>query len=199
MEKNHKNINRKFIAIENSVDQFKRELQNMPFTSEFISTAVMTSNLIISLRNIQQNLLDTITNIYNGKFGFHLLSPNQLRQELNVIASQLPKDLSLPIDNYNLYEIYNIQQVRARIRGNYIIFELKIPLISRDMFEVLEVIPVTYISENKEEIFVVPVSRYIAINLKKYSLVPLTEKDLDYVLEEISKLFCAIIKSLFTT
>ncbi|KAF9420397.1 hypothetical protein HW555_003319, partial [Spodoptera exigua] len=129
------------------------------------------------LRNIQVTLLDTITNIYNGRFNFQLLRPEQLRHELNIISGQLPRDLSSPIDSFNLAEVYNLLQIRTRMSPKYLIIEIKIPLIGRDMYEIYRLILIPYLKGNQTTT-VVPISEYAAINLKKDALISISESDL---------------------
>lgn len=193
IEKHHKLVNSKLNSLENGLNQFKRELQNVSITTEFISTAMMANNILSNLKNIQQTLLNTLTNVYNGKFNFHLLTPSQLKDELNTIARQLPKDLSLPVDNYDFYEIYNLLEVRARMSDMYLIFEIKIPLIGRDMFEILRLIPIPYLTDYKKQTTVVPISEYAAINLKKDAFIPLTENNLkSYIAKDPQLSLCRL-------
>lgn len=151
MDKHHKIINKRLNQLENSINQAYMAYRNISLTTEFLSTAMMANNLLNNLQSIQQTLLDTITNIYNGKFNFHLLTPDQIRNELNIIAGQLPKDLSLPVENYDFSDIYNLLQVRTRVTNSYIIFEIKIPLISRDVYEVLRPIPIPQLSDHQNQ------------------------------------------------
>lgn len=139
----------------------------------------MTNNLLNSLENVQQTLLDTVTNIYNGKFNFHLLTPDQLKQELNVIAGLIQRDLTLPVENYDLSKMYNLLRVKARITEEYVIFEIKIPLIGRDKFEISKIIPVPYQVDLENENVIVPISEYAGINVNKDAYVPLTESDVN--------------------
>ncbi|KAL0838691.1 hypothetical protein ABMA28_016761 [Loxostege sticticalis] len=197
MNKHHKIINKKINQLVNAINPINEAsvaLQNISLTTEFLGTAMMANNLLNSLKNIQQTLLDTITNIYNGKFNFHLLTPDQIRQELNVIAGQLPKDLSLPVDNYDFSDIYNLLQVRTRMTYNYIIFEIKMPLISRDMYEILRPIPIPHLSGNLTQQTVIPIAEYVAISLRKDAFVPLSEKDFDSCLNRNSDIILCYLK-----
>ncbi|XP_028172044.1 uncharacterized protein LOC114361246 [Ostrinia furnacalis] len=199
IDQNHKLINKKFNAIEQSVNQIKNEIQNVSIINEFITTSIMANNILFRLKDIQQTLLDTITNIYNGKFNFHLLPPDQLRQELSVIAGQLPKDLSIPINNFgDLSEIYNLLKVRARITNNYIIFEIKIPLVSGDLYEVLKIIPIPHLTTSNQVAVVVPIANYVAINLNKDAFFTVTDQELKSCLQRNSQtMLCHIKRPIF--
>lgn len=62
-------------------------------------SVICASSFIEHLRNVPEILLDTVTNIYNGKMNLHLIAPEQLRDELNFILGQLSQDVALPITN----------------------------------------------------------------------------------------------------
>ncbi|KAI5635873.1 baculovirus F protein domain-containing protein [Phthorimaea operculella] len=117
-------------------------------------------------------------------FNIHLLSPKQLRDELNVISGQLPRDLSLPIANIqtDIAKIYHILRVKARVTEQYIIFEIKIPLINRENFDLYRVIPIPQQVENNTIISIVPVSDHIAINLRKDTYLAMTKNDIQQCL-----------------
>lgn len=57
------------------------------------------SNLLQSMRKLQDSLLDTITGIYQGQISVHLLTPEQLKLKVRTIHGQMLNDLSLPISN----------------------------------------------------------------------------------------------------
>lgn len=197
MEHHHKLIHQKINNIENSLNQINEGIQNLSLSSDFIETAMIANNILFSLRNIQVTLLDTITNIYNGKFNFQLLSPEQLRHELNIISGQLPKDLSSPIDSFNLADIYNLLQVRTRMSLKYLIIEIKIPLIGRDMYEIYRLIPLPYLIGNQTTT-VVPIAEYAAINLKKDALIPVSESDLKQCTHQnINLVLCYLRKPIY--
>lgn len=197
MEHHHKLIHQKINNIENSLNQINEGIQNLSLSSDFIETAMIANNILFSLRNIQVTLLDTITNIYNGKFNFQLLSPEQLRHELNIISGQLPKDLSSPIDSFNLADVYNLLQVRTRMSLKYLIIEIKIPLIGRDMYEIYRLIPLPYLIGNQTTTLV-PIAEYAAINLKKDALIPVSESDLKQCTHQnINLVLCYLRKPIY--
>ncbi|KAF9415654.1 hypothetical protein HW555_006753 [Spodoptera exigua] len=103
-------------------------------------------------RKIQDAILDTVTNIYNGKLDFHLISPKQLRTELSSIAAHIPKDTALPVNHLNLKDLYNLIKVRAKYY---------IPRIL-----------------NHDMIHMKVISSFAAINLRKDSYVTFAEAEL---------------------
>lgn len=177
ISKHHKSINQKFNSLKESYQDLQRHEQDTSRITEFLISAFTANNLVYSLRRIQDSILDTVTNIYNGKLDFHLISPNQLRSELSSISAQIPKDLAIPVNNLNLKDLYNLIKVRTKYCHKYLIIEIRIPLIERDLYEIFNLIPVPR-SLNHEMINVEVISKYAAINIRKDSYVKVTEADL---------------------
>ncbi|XP_022827101.1 uncharacterized protein LOC111356845 [Spodoptera litura] len=119
--KHHKSINQKFIYLKESYQDLHRHVQNMTLVTDFLASAMTANNLLYSLRKIQDSILDTVTNIYNGKLDFHLISPKQLKTELSSIAAHIPKDMALPVNHLNLKDLYNLIKVRTKYyRGQHV-------------------------------------------------------------------------------
>ncbi|XP_041985300.1 uncharacterized protein LOC121737693 [Aricia agestis] len=177
MRAHHKSINQKINEVRMAYVNLQLYVQNMSFVTDFLTSSITATNLMFSLRKIQDSILDTVTNIYNGKLDFHLISPSQLRNELSVISAQIPKDLAIPVDNLHLKDLYNLLQVRAKYSSKYLIIEIRIPLIERDVYELFNLIPVPR-SLNNVMINVQIISEFAAINLKKDSYVTISENDL---------------------
>lgn len=64
------------------------------------------------------------------------------------------------------------------------IFETRIPLITRDSDEILHVMPVPQSLDDKESVHILSISEYLAINLKKDALLSVTENDLKTCLKQ---------------
>lgn len=115
MTSHQKLINQRFLNIDQSLQTLVAGSNHMTIVSEFTLSAMIANTILLNLKRMQETLLDTLTNIYNGQLSLHLLTPNQLRDELNIIAGQLPKELSTPIDTVELPKIYQLLKVRASI------------------------------------------------------------------------------------
>ncbi|KAJ0169306.1 hypothetical protein K1T71_015190 [Dendrolimus kikuchii] len=96
IQSQHKTINTRLIQLDNAVSTTKTEIEALYKTQEFSLSAITAINLIQNLKGIQDILLDTITDVYHGKFNTHLITPTQLQRELQFISGQLTKDITLP-------------------------------------------------------------------------------------------------------
>ncbi|KAF9795008.1 hypothetical protein SFRURICE_009960 [Spodoptera frugiperda] len=181
MHKQHKIIHQQFSKIENAVETLKTETQNISRAIEVTMGAVVANNLLRHLKDLQDALVDTMTDIYHGRFNPHLITAEQLQDQLSTIASHLSNDVTLPIDNMytGLTELFKLLQVKARMLKNYAIFEVQIPLVSRDSYEIFKLIPIPSERSNNTMILVKPISDFIAVNLKKDAYIILTETIID--------------------
>lgn len=181
MHKQHKIIHQQFSKIENAVETLKNETQNILRATEVSMGAVVANNLLRHLKDLQNALVDTMTDIYHGRFNPHLITAEQLQDQLSTIASHLSNDVILPIDNIytGLAQLFKLLQVKARMLKNYAIFEVQIPLISRDSYEIFKLIPIPAERSNNTMMSVKPISDIIAVNLKKDAYIILTETMLD--------------------
>ncbi|KAG6454118.1 hypothetical protein O3G_MSEX008494 [Manduca sexta] len=201
MNKQHKIFNQHLNNLEKAFNSQGVELENVASTTEFTVSSIIANSMLTNLQNIQETLIDTITNVYIGKFNYHLLPPEQLRDELNVIAGLLTKDLSLPLEDIqsDLSKMYHLLNVRARASKKFIIFEVRIPLVSRDNFEIFKLIPIPQRIKSNA-ITIVPVSDYVAINIQKDSYIPMSEKDIQHCMNyDFNTHLCASQQPIYQT
>ncbi|KAF9410048.1 hypothetical protein HW555_010765, partial [Spodoptera exigua] len=144
INKQHKMLNTLSIKLDKIENVLLNESERNRIMNDFSTGAIATSNVLRQLKTIQTSLLDTVTDVYHGRLNIHLLSPEQLKDTLNTISSHLSKDLTLPINNLqiNFKNIYHLLTVKARMTEEFLIFELKLPLVSRDTFSIMKIIPI---------------------------------------------------------
>lgn len=113
-------------------------------------------------------MLNTIADTYHGRFNPYLITSKQLQDQLSIISSHVPSELSLPIDNLHtdIAKVFKLIKSKARMITEYLIFELRIPLITRDTFEIFKIIPIP-VQKQGTMISITPISNFLAINLKK--------------------------------
>ncbi|XP_048006435.1 uncharacterized protein LOC125241833 [Leguminivora glycinivorella] len=101
MQNQHKTFNQHINNVEKSLNKQATEIQESTYINDITISSIIANNILVNLKSIQDTLLDTIANVIYGKFNVHLLTPQQLKDELNIIAGQMPKDLTLPCENIN--------------------------------------------------------------------------------------------------
>ncbi|KAH9628334.1 hypothetical protein HF086_005784 [Spodoptera exigua] len=142
IEKQYKLFNQHLINLDKITNNLRQEIESQELSIEFLMSAISANSFIEHLRNVQEILLDTVTNIYNGKMNLHLIAPEQLKDELNVISSQLSKVWHSLSTTFKKIFLYHLLQVKAKMTESYLIIDIRMPLISREHYEVYNVIPV---------------------------------------------------------
>lgn len=159
-----------------------------------ILSSSMSAMIIISnIRNMQENVISTLTDLAHGHMDVHLLPPEQLEEQMNIVYSHIPHDLTLPAHKHDFKELYKLMKISGDIGSSYLIIEVKIPLVNKEVFELDKAISLpqqSYIVE-----FIAP---YIAFNLQKDLLLTLTENDVQgCVHTHTNKLLCSIDKPIY--
>lgn len=195
MNQQHKIINQHMITLEKAISDLKNKAQANSIINDFAIGSIIASNVLHNLKNLQNTLLDTVSDIYQGRSNLHLLTPDQLINELSTIASKLPKDVSLPVDNIHsdLRKLYNLIKIKTRILQEFLLFEIRIPLISRETYEILKIFPIPHYQGNRI-IKLTPVSNYVAMNIKKDTFIPMSEVDVQACFVQSETYFCHSIK-----
>ncbi|XP_028166029.1 uncharacterized protein LOC114356863 [Ostrinia furnacalis] len=179
IDQQHKAFNQHLNRLDQLANTMQKQIQENSDANEFALSSITANGILMNLKDIQQMLLTTITDIFHGKFNIHLLQPQQLTTELHMISGQISKELSLPIDNIqtDLMKIYHLLTVKARFTQEFLIFEIKIPLVGRDNFEIYKLIPIPMKNENQMH-KVITVADLLAINIQKDLQIPFSDLQL---------------------
>ncbi|XP_045455981.1 uncharacterized protein LOC123665764 [Melitaea cinxia] len=118
----------------------KQSTNSLTDMSSGSSTQLNTHLIISNLRHLQESVINTLTSLANGHLDAHLLPPEQLEEQLNIIYRHIPNDLTLPADKNDFKELYKLMKVNGDIGSSYLIIEIKIPLLIKGNFELDRVI-----------------------------------------------------------
>ncbi|KAI5638843.1 baculovirus F protein domain-containing protein [Phthorimaea operculella] len=121
-------------------------------------------------------LSDSLSDIYKGHMDMHLFPASQLIEQLNIISGKLPQGLSLPVKDIHqdLPNLYELIHVKARVTNNYLMFELHIPLLSDEEYQLYKIIPIPFMRQGRLK-RIRPSSEFIAINFIKNSYITMDE------------------------
>ncbi|KAH9630005.1 hypothetical protein HF086_001475 [Spodoptera exigua] len=181
LRRNENVMNKQFSFINQRLQDLAREVYEVRLVNQdnnYITSSSLAASIILSnLRWIQQTLIGTVTDISHGRIDSHLLSPEQLSYQLSIISSQLNGKLTIPVDIKTIKDLYRLLKVSARVISNYLIIEIKIPLLSNEMFELNKIISISQKQGQHYYQFLTSVS-FIAYNLHKDTAFLLSEEDL---------------------
>lgn len=204
LKRNEQAMNKQFQLTEQHLsytNQYMNRIQKNIQEDEnmiYFNMLAMSANIILTkLRFIQDMLLKIATNIHHGHVDTQLLSTEQMQRELNIISGQLPKHLTLPVDNVQeqLINIYKMLEVKWVILENYYIIEITLPLANDNWFQLYKPIPIPIMKRNNTSLLMKTESDYIAINIRKEMYMTLSERDVSMCTKiEPSNLVCRINK-----
>ncbi|XP_047984424.1 uncharacterized protein LOC125224946 [Leguminivora glycinivorella] len=117
--------------------------------------------------------------MYHGHIDVHLLSPKQLQTELNTIARHLASKLALPEINDNIRNLYKLLQIQARLTDQYLIIEVKIPLLSDEIYEIDRLISIPQHVSPDNVIQVIPGTDLIAFNINQDTFIPMESTNIN--------------------
>lgn len=159
-----------------------------------VLSSSLSANIVISnLRRIQDNVINTITDISHGHINAHLFPPDQLRDQVNVISSHLQGDLTLSVDKQSISELYKLMRVKAKVGFQYLIMEVKIPLVNKELLQLDRMLSLPH-----RHYYIQTITPYIAFNLRKNLLLLLTEADIQTCMHiPTSRLLCTIDKPVY--
>ncbi|CAG9133832.1 unnamed protein product [Plutella xylostella] len=166
-------------------------------TIYIMSSSLAIHIILTNLRATQNSLINMVTDISQGHIDSRLLSPEQLEAQLNIISRQLRGDLSLPISKTSIKDLYKLLRVFVRVRNDYLIMEVNIPLVNNELLQLDKIISMPQRKDN-HTFYVIPALPYIAFNLRKDMGVLLSEQELQKcttVSEE--KILCSLEKPIY--
>ncbi|KAG7307634.1 hypothetical protein JYU34_007855 [Plutella xylostella] len=190
MNKQFAIINQQLKNISEEVHQSKRINENVLEAFYIISSAISIDVIMSNLRRTQDTLIDTVTNIYYGRLDVHLLSPEQIQEQLNIISGQLQEDLMIPAKD--IKDLYSLLHIQARVTKKYLIMEIRLPLLNHDHFELDCAISIPQ-KQGDRTIYTIAQTKYVAVNVRKDTLMPMTEYDLQSCIKQSDvKLLCPL-------
>lgn len=123
----------------------------------------------------------------------NLLPPEQLEKQVSIISSHLRGELTLAGDRESLYELYKQMKASARVGDNFLIIEIKIPLISKEALELDSVVSLPH--QNHVVRFIAP---FIAFNMQRDIFILMTTEDLHSCMHtSTNRMLCPYDKPIF--
>jgi hypothetical protein len=173
--KRHEDIMKKqFTIIDNHINSLVLEVDKVRISTAnnmYVTSSALAAHIIISsLRRIQNTLIDVIADINQGHFDTHLLSPEQLEKQLNIISGRLQRDLMLPSGISDIKSLYKLLKVSSRVTNQYLIIEIKVPIMSNEIFELDKIITIPQ-KRGADYYYIIPTFPYIGFNINKDVLI----------------------------
>lgn len=201
IRRNEAIMNKQFTSMDKQMKALLKEVNNVQSDTTqglYLTSSALSAYAVLStLRRMQQGLIDVITDIYHGRIDTHLLPPEELEAQLIIITREVQDDLNVPLDKSSIKGLYKLLRVFAQVYNDYLIMEIKIPLVTTEKYELDKVIPLQR-EESGQNYQVISSYPYLAFNLRKDLVLFFTENDLQQCLHaNPEKILCSIDKPVY--
>lgn len=160
------------------INNYTEKLHQQKMTELFSTLALEVILMSSNYQRAQAAILDVLIDTHHGKINPLLLTPNQLKQEMTTIKDHLPSSLRLPAKHNDLLQLYHLMKVEGRPTSRHIIFQIKLPLLAFEEFEIFHIVPVPVIVNNTF-MAIKPTADFMVVNLHRDQYYPLTEQEFD--------------------
>lgn len=165
--------------IETTTNESDAALAQQKRFQAFTELSLQATIALNRYEQLQESFIDLISDTQRGHVSTLLLPPEQLEEQAKSIQAHLPDDLSLPggIHSGNLIDLYTAMNIKTRALENMLIFDVRIPLINSNEFQLFKIhaLPVKI----KNETWTIqPSTTVFLINLKRDLYYGMSENEL---------------------
>ncbi|KAH8342581.1 hypothetical protein KR084_007548 [Drosophila pseudotakahashii] len=91
---------------------------------------------------MQAEIASVLTDVRHRTISPMLVTPRQLRDQLDKIRDHLLPDQMLPVSSENVMELYKIMRAEGTTTADHVIFKITVPLVATAQQEVFSIIPI---------------------------------------------------------
>ncbi len=119
-----------------------------------------------------------LTTVFHGKIPPTVITPKQMKQQLEIVANNIGTELMIPGDDQrgHISQLYTMLTAKVRVTKDILIIKIMVPLVSREFYNLYHIVPVPFVN-NKQLTAIIPSTQYIAVNLKQDHYYMLTKED----------------------
>ncbi|XP_070069897.1 uncharacterized protein [Drosophila takahashii] len=133
-----RNLERQLATINKERGRYQGDLLQQAFV---ILTAQLTL-LATGMQRMQAEIASVFTDVRHRTISPMLITPKQLRDQLDKIRDHLLPDQMLPVSSENVMELYKIMRAEGTTTTDHVIFKMTVPLVSTAQQEVFSIIPI---------------------------------------------------------
>lgn len=153
-------------------------------THLFNSLSLQTLTVMTSYKETQNAVIQLLTEVFHGKIPPAVITPDQLKQQLQTITKHSGNDLMVPGDDQRgqISHLYTMLSAKVSVIDESLIVKITVPLISREYYHLYHIVPVLFEYQNELQ-SIVPATSFMAANL---------EQDRFYMLSKEEKQTCKV-------
>ncbi|XP_037926202.1 uncharacterized protein LOC119661084 [Hermetia illucens] len=130
--------------------------------------------------------------LQHGTINPLLVTPQQLQEQITLIQKTLRPNLRIPISrtigDLSLYKTFS---VHTQMTKSFVIFQLKLPLINSEEFQLFNLLPVP-IQRVQRSYLIQTSTRYLLVNLQRSQYYPISQDELDKCTTTADNIFLCV-------
>nr|XP_041632609.1 uncharacterized protein LOC121502842 [Drosophila kikkawai] len=185
VRKSNSATNDRIRNIEQQIDALTRErgkYQGNYLQQAFMILTAQLTLLANGMQRMQNEITNVLTDIRHRTISPMLVSPQQLRDQLDQIREHIPPDQQLPVSSNDVIQLYRIMHAEGTTTTDHVIFKITLPLVSTAQQEVFSVIPIPAWKAGSWHEFKLK-TRIITVNAHRDQFMGLTTDEFDQCLQ----------------
>ncbi|KAM8707507.1 hypothetical protein ACLKA7_005051 [Drosophila subpalustris] len=146
-------------------------------TETYLALTTQLTLLAATLQRMQSEIVDVLTGIHHHTISPILVSPDQLKNQLDQIRVHLPPNQMLPVTSSNVIQLYRIMRAEGTATDTRVIFRVILPLVSMSILELFNIVPIPVWDSTSWKMFESK-TPIIAVNNHRDQFMGLTHEDL---------------------
>ncbi|KAM8712433.1 hypothetical protein ACLKA7_012878 [Drosophila subpalustris] len=146
-------------------------------TETYLALTTQLTLLAATLQRMQSEIVDVLTGIHHHTISPILVSPDQLKNQLDQIRVHLPPNQMLPVTSSNVIQLYRIMRAEGTATDTHVIFRVILPLVSTSILELFNIVPILVWDSTSWKMFESK-TPIIAVNNHRDQFMGLTHEDL---------------------
>ncbi|KAH8288018.1 hypothetical protein KR054_007797 [Drosophila jambulina] len=131
---------------------------------------------------MQTEIANVLTDIRHRTISPILVSPKQLRDQLDQIREHIPPDQQLPVSSKDVIPLYRIMHAMGTTTTDHVVFKITLPLVSTAQQEVFSIIPIPVWKEGNWHEFKLK-TEIITVNAHRDQFMGLTKDKFEQCLQ----------------
>lgn len=133
-------VNKHWLVFKN---QLEEALENNNEKNNFLALSIHTILRMMAFKEMQDTLIEAVLDTHNRVITTRLLTTQQLKKEIDLMTRNLQPEIMLPNidDTDDILALYQLMTAKTRLQGKYLIFEVKLPLVYKEIYQIYKPIP----------------------------------------------------------
>ncbi|KAH8240381.1 hypothetical protein KR032_010024, partial [Drosophila birchii] len=165
-----------------AINQERGKYQGGHLQQAFMILTAQLTLVATGMQRMQSEIANVLTDVRHRTISLMLVSPKQLRVQLDQIREHIPPDQRLPVSSDNVIQLYKMMHAKGTTTSNHVIFKISLPLVSVTEQEVFSIMPIPTWKAGSWQRFQLR-TEIIAVNAHRDQFMGLTKDEFNQCME----------------